>query len=38
MVKARLVGQVISWRVAVLILLVLIGACLLYSLGVEYSS
>ena len=38
MVKARLVGQVISRRVAVLILSVLIGACLLYSLGVEYLS
>ena len=34
MVKARLVGQVISRKVAVLILSVLIGACLLYSLGV----
>ena len=38
MVKARLVGQVIPWMVAVLILSILIGACLLYSLGVEYSS
>ena len=34
MVKARLVGQVISRRVAVLILSVLICTCLLYSLGV----
>ena len=38
MVKVRLVGQVIPWSVAILILSVLIGACLLYSLGVEYSS
>ena len=37
MVKDRLVGQVIPPRVALLIILALIGACLLYNLGVEYN-
>ena len=38
MVKARLVGQVIPLRAALMIVSALIGACLLYNLGVEYSS